>query len=41
MGAFSILIEVGDISGTRFVQTEAMVDTGAVFTMLPLRGRHA
>ena len=35
MGAFSIPIEVGDISGTRFVQTEAMVDTGAVFTMLP------
>lgn len=35
MGAFSIPIEVVDISGTRFVQTEAMVDTGAVFTMLP------
>ena len=35
MGTFSILIEVGDISGARFVQTEAMVDTGAVFTMLP------
>ncbi len=35
MGAFSIPIEVGDISGTRFVQTEAMVDTGAVYTMLP------
>ena len=35
MGTFSILIEVGDISGARFVQTEAMVDTDAVFTMLP------
>ena len=35
MGTFSILIEVGDVSGARFVQTEAMVDTGAVFTMLP------
>ena len=35
MGAFSIPIEVGDISGSRFVQTDAMVDTGAVFTMIP------
>ncbi len=35
MGTFSILIEVGDVSGACFVQTEAMVDTGAVFTMLP------
>lgn len=35
MGAFSVPIEIGDIVGDRFVQTEAMVDTGAVYTMLP------
>ncbi len=35
MGSFSVPIEIGDLTGTRFVQTEAMVDTGAVFTMLP------
>lgn len=35
MGTFSVTIEVGDISGQRFEQVEALVDTGATTTVLP------
>lgn len=35
MGTFSHLVEVGDPRGERFEQVEALVDTGATFTVLP------
>ena len=35
MGTFSTLIEVGNIEGGDLVQVEAMVDTGALHTMVP------
>ena len=35
MGTFSIGIEIGDPEGHRFERVEAMVDTGAVTTVLP------
>ena len=35
MGTFTIPIEIGDLEGNRFVGAEAMVDTGAVYTMVP------
>lgn len=35
MGTFSHPIEVGDPQGQRFEQVEALVDTGATFTVLP------
>ena len=35
MGAFSVRIEVGGISGSQFVQFEALVDTGSTYTVLP------
>ena len=35
MGTFSVEIEVGDPSGSRFEPVEALVDTGATYTMLP------
>ena len=34
MGVFSTPIEIGDPRGTRFEQVDALVDTGATFTML-------
>ncbi len=41
MGTFSVQIQVGDLVGQRFVEVEALVDTGASDTVLPqdvLRG---
>ena len=35
MGIFNITIEVGDRQGEQFEEVEALVDTGAVTTMLP------
>ena len=35
MGIFSVPIEVGDPEGTRFERVDAMVDTGATFTIMP------
>ena len=35
MGTFHATIEVGDPDGVRFEPVEAMVDTGATFTMIP------
>ena len=35
MGTFSVEIEVGDPSGSRFEPVEVLVDTGATYTMLP------
>ena len=35
MGVFSTPIEVGDSEGTRFEWFDALVDTGATYTMLP------
>ena len=35
MGTFNITIEVGDRQGEQFEEVEALVDTGAVTTMLP------
>ena len=35
MGVFSVRIEIGDSEGTRFEWFDALVDTGATFTMVP------
>ena len=35
MGIFNVPIEIGDSEGTRFEQVDALVDTGATFTMVP------
>ncbi len=35
MGTFTVQIEIGDLSSSHFAHTEAMVDTGAVYTMVP------
>ena len=35
MGAFSYSFEVGDPHGERFEPVEALVDTGATFTVIP------
>ena len=35
MGTFVVEIEVGDPGGNRFETVEALVDTGATYTMLP------
>ena len=37
MGTFSTLIEVGNTDGGDLVQIEAVVDTGAIHTMIPRR----
>ncbi len=35
MGSFRVQIEIGDLAGTRFESVEALVDTGATYTLLP------
>ena len=35
MGTFSVELEVGNPSREEFMAVEAMVDTGAIYTMLP------
>ena len=35
MGIFSVPVEVGDPAGRRFERIEALVDTGATFTIVP------
>ena len=35
MGTFSVQIEVGGLDGTRWEPLEALVDTGASFTVIP------
>ena len=35
MGTFRVRIEVGDAAGERWETLEALVDTGATYTMLP------
>ncbi len=35
MGTFSVQLEVGNPSHEEFVAVEALVDTGAIYTMLP------
>ena len=35
MGTFRITVEIGDQSGQRFQEMEALVDTGATFTKVP------
>ena len=35
MGTFRVAIEVGDLRGQRFEKVEALVDTGASYTLLP------
>ena len=35
MGTFSVTIRIGDLSGTRFEEVEAMADTGATTTVIP------
>ena len=35
MGVFNVQIEIGNFDGTRFEWFDALVDTGATYTMLP------
>ena len=35
MGAFTVQIEIGDFQASRFETVEALVDTGATYTMMP------
>ena len=35
MGTFTVEIEVGDQTGDRFEPVEALVDTGATYTLIP------
>ena len=35
MGTFSVQIQVGNPSGQRFETIDAMVDSGATYTVLP------
>ena len=35
MGTFTVPLQVGDLSGQRFIDVEALVDTGASDTVLP------
>ena len=35
MGVFSVPIEIGNFDGERFETIDALVDTGATYTMLP------
>ena len=35
MGTFTVHLEVGDRAGRRFIEAEALVDTGATHTVLP------
>ena len=40
MGVFSVPIEIGDLASTRFETIEAMVDTGASYSVLPASFLH-
>ena len=40
MGIFSVPVEVGDPEGSRFERVEALVDTGATFTIVPAHVLH-
>ncbi len=35
MGTFTLPIQIGDLSGSQFVEITALVDTGATYTTLP------
>src|SRR6266850_6460473 len=35
MGTFTVRIEVAALTGDRFISTDALVDTGATYTLLP------
>lgn len=37
MGLFSVTIQVGDLSGSRFATLEAMADTGSAHSFIPRR----
>ena len=36
MGTFTVSLQVGDLAGQEFVEVEALVDTGATYTVLPM-----
>ena len=40
MGTFTVPIEVGDPDGGRFESVDALVDTGAFYTMMPASTLH-
>ena len=35
MGTFRVAIEIGDPTGTRWLEVEALADTGATYTSVP------
>ena len=35
MGSFTVPIQLGDLAGQRFIDLEALVDTGATYTSIP------
>ena len=36
MGTFTVALQLGDLEGREFVDVEALVDTGATYTVLPM-----
>jgi len=36
MGTFNVSIELGDLARERFIDIEALVDTGSTYTVLPM-----
>ena len=36
MGTFNVSLQIGDLAGRQFVDVEALVDTGATYTVLPI-----
>ncbi len=35
MGTFTVSMQVGDLAGQQFIEIDAIVDTGATYTVLP------
>lgn len=35
MGVFQVVLEIGDLQGERYEKVDALVDSGATYTMLP------
>ena len=35
MGTFTVPLQIGDLAGQRFIDVDALVDTGATYTSIP------
>ncbi len=36
MGVFTVPVRIGDLTGTQFIELEALVDTGSTYSTLPI-----